>query len=431
MTVSIYRIHFHLLALLLLLSIAAPGWTLTEEEKAEGYIPLFNGVDLSGWKIMGNEDAWKIEGGTIHALPNLDGGYIESEESFGDFILRVEYKTGQNANSGVFMHVPKYGRQSRVGGEIQIFDSYGKEPTTTSAGALYDKVAPLKTACKPAGEWNDLEIHYEYPQLVVKLNDVIVQNLDVSQDERIAWRKRFGPFGLQEHGNNVWFRNVRVKDLGGESMESWTPLFPEGGFDLWQNSGKPNWKYQGAVMMLYIETQGAEQGMEFPKDRERWNLLGQAEWKIQDPEITGKYGDGFLVTRKAYKNFELWAYVKTSPEAFGGIWYRWKSPDDPGYCVTLWNDRHDKTKTGGIAVKGKNWRDLQMVAPAAEKYVRDVDWFPLQIIAKDGTTWVIVNGNVAAKYEETEAREGRIGLTVFSSSETTISLQDVRIRELD
>jgi len=403
---------------------------LSESERQEGFVPLFNGRDLAGWHVMGHESAWVIEDGVLHALPGLGGGYIQSEGSYENFILRLEYKTSPNANSGVFFHIPQHGRQSRVGGEIQIHDSYGKEPTLSSAGALYDKVPPLSIACRPAGEWNELEIWYEHPRLKVTLNGTVVQDLDVSQDERIRWRKRFGPIGLQEHGNHVWFRDVRIKDLGGTDQASWIPLFNNKNLDGWRKAGDASWFFLPSRTIIEIENNGADQSLEFPKRFERWNVLGGAQWKIEESCVAGHYGRGFLVSEGQYQDFHLWAYVKTSPEATGGIWIRWQSEREPGILVTLLNDRHEKHKTGSLVTLGRSVNDVNILAAADGKYTRDEEWFPLQIIAQGSQATVVVNGAVVAKYDPIPVRPGNIALSVFTRSDTVISLRDVRIQEL-
>lgn len=403
---------------------------LSDSERQEGFVSLFNGRDLTGWHVMGNESAWVIEDGVLHALPGLGGGHIQTEGSYENFILRLEYKNGPNANSGVFFHIPQHGRQSRVGGEIQIDDSFGKEPTMYSVGALYDKVPPLSIACRPAGEWNELEIRYEYPRLKVTLNGTVVQDLDVSQDERIRWRKRFGPIGLQEHGNHAWFRNVRIKDLGGTDQASWIPLFNGKNLDGWRKAGDADWFFLPSRTIIEIENNRSDQSLEFPKRLERWNVLGGAQWKIEEAYVAGQYGRGFLVSESQYKDFHLWAYVKTSPEAFGGIWIRWNGENDPGTLVTLLNDRHEKHKTGSLATLGRNVNDVNVLAAADGKYTRDEEWFPIQIIAQGGQATVVVNGAVVAKYDPIPDRPGNIALSVFTRSDTSIRLRDMRIQEL-
>ncbi len=404
---------------------------LSEAEKRDGFVSMFNGKDLSGWKIMGKEKAWKIEDGAIHALPGLRGGHIQSERALEDFIFRLEYKTGKNANSGVFIHIPRHGRQSRVGGEIQIYDSYGKPPSKSSAGALYDKVPPLVTASRPTGEWNEMEIFFQYPRLKVTLNETIVQNLDVSQDERIKWRNRIGPFGLQEHGNHAWFRNIRVKDLGGKNRAPWHSLFPEKNLEGWHAVGTAPWKLKESKTILSIKNAGAERGVEFPKDLDRWNLLGNAKWKIKEACMVGKYGTGYLVSDERYQNYHLWAYVKTSPEALGGIWFRWIDKDNPGDAVTLWNDRHDSYKTGSIVQLNNRRRIEKILAPSTGKYTRDGDWFPIQIIVKDGKVTVVVNGNVMSSSVQVEDLPAHIALGVTTKSGTTVSIKGIRIQKLD
>ena len=403
---------------------AMNGDALTDAEKQEGFESLFNGKDFSGCKIMGKAEGWEIVEEAIHAIPGKNGYYIRGERDFEDFILRLEYKTGANANSGVFIHAPEYGRQSRVGGEIQIFDSYGKEPTPNSAGAIYDVLAPRVTASRPTGEWNDLEIHYEYPQIKVTLNNQVVQDVDIRHDDRLRWRIRKGPFGLQEHGNNAWFRNIRVKDLGGDDTASWESLF--NGVDLsgWKMEGQAKWSVKKPGVTIQIkDTRGADitqwNAKLATQDFDLWKQLGNAKIKFNEATIAGADRPGVLISEKRYNDFQLWAYVKAGVDAEGGLSFHWNGRDDPGYEVKILNDSKDPNKTGSLVG----------LAPAEGLYAQDAGWFPLQIAVQGQQGWFIVNGKVVAKYDKLEEKEGNIVLRIDSRS-SKILFKDIRIQEL-
>lgn len=412
-----------LFAALVFAGFPAAGHALTEEEGREGFVSLFNGSDLSGWKIMGNEKAWVIEDGMIHAIPGYGGDYIRSEAEFEDFILRLEYKTGENANSGVFIHVPEHGRESRVGGEVQIHDSYGREPSKSGAGAIYDVLPPLVNASRQPGEWHELEIHFEYPALKVTLNGTLVQDLDLTEHPRLRWRKRYGPIGLQEHGNHAWFRNVRIKDLGGNHEERWQHLFNGVNLDGWTPLGDTDWRARKRAMVLVIKDQSehpSQWDRKFDTAGPDWfSKLGNAKVKFKDAAIVGGDRPGWLVSDKEYKDFELWAYVKTDLGARGGIQIRWKSQEDPGHTIHILNDRREALKTGSI--DGKE--------PASGITSSDGDWFPMQIIAKGKTVTAIVNGLPVAEYSDANDRPGHIALWI-ADRRSRILFKDVKIQGL-
>jgi hypothetical protein len=235
---------------------------LSPQEREEGFVSLFNGKDLTGWVPMGNPDVFTVENGEIVLTPN-QGFYLRTEKPYENFILRLEYNIAENANSGIFFHAPDYGRISRIGGEIQIFDSHGKELKTHSAGALYDVFPPKVDAAKPAGEWNALELSCDWPMLTVTLNGEMVQDINCDDDIRLRWRKRQGWLGIQDHGGKARFRNIRIKDLGGNESAEWTPLF--NGADL---SG--------------------------------WNIIGDAKWTVENGELIAADGNGYAITEKRY-----------------------------------------------------------------------------------------------------------------------------------
>jgi len=204
---------------------------LTSEEKKEGWILLFDGKSMKDW--MTSE--WQrcdqaLEGGSIN--PNECNTYMMTyERPWADFVLKLDFKISPNTNSGVFVRTspltPLPGWDVGYNGiETQILDSHGAGFYDT--GAIYDLAAPSENAMKPVGEWNRLQIKCSKNLIDVFLNDEHVNHLDLDQWTRPYFRPdgsrhkfniafkyhpRSGYIGLQKHGGNCWFKNIKLKPL--------------------------------------------------------------------------------------------------------------------------------------------------------------------------------------------------------------------------
>jgi len=200
----------------------------------DGFVSLFDGKDLSAWQA-GPGNGWAVEEGVI-ALKNREDGkehnadYLWTKESYGDFILELEFKVPEKANSGIFIRTSDLKDPVYTGLEIQVANSYGKTDLTRggTAGALYDCVAPSKNAVRAPGEWNQARITCKGSRIAVVLNGEAVvdadldrwtepqKNPDGSKNKFPRAMKDFartGYIGLQDHGRPVWYRNVRIKPL--------------------------------------------------------------------------------------------------------------------------------------------------------------------------------------------------------------------------
>jgi hypothetical protein len=190
----------------------------------KGFVALFNGKNLDGWNAKPN--GWAVVDGVLTRKPG--SGYIWSKESFGDFVLRADVKVSRGCNSGIFFRTdPKNAVQG--GFEIQVFDTTGKTKLGKhDHGALYDALAPSANPAKPVGEWDRFIITCKGPKITVSINgkQVVNANLDDwktgnknpdgSRNKfKIALKDlpRTGHIGFQDHGQNVWFRNVYLKKL--------------------------------------------------------------------------------------------------------------------------------------------------------------------------------------------------------------------------
>ena len=201
---------------------------LTEQEKSEGWISLFDGETLDGWAATGRPEGWAVDDGSILCTVQ-GGGYLYTEAQFGDFILSVDFKIDPGTNSGIFFRWSDLRDPVHTGFEVQILDTYGKEPPGKhDCGALYDMVAPSKQACKPAGEWNTCVITCDDNLITIELNGEKVVETDLNEYTtpgmnpdgtknkfKYAWKymPRKGHIGLQDHGGKVWFRNIKIKPL--------------------------------------------------------------------------------------------------------------------------------------------------------------------------------------------------------------------------
>jgi hypothetical protein len=171
---------------------------------------------------------WELNDGVLHRAAPADN--LMTVSPHRDFELRFDWKVAPGANSGVMCLVnPKGVEPYHTGPEYQVLDNAihkdGKNPLT-SAGSIYALYPPTEAAAKPAGQWNSGAIRLEGGRLQHFLNGKLVAEAQVGGDDwnqRVAgskfsaWpgfgKEREGCIVLQDHGDEVWFRNVRIRDL--------------------------------------------------------------------------------------------------------------------------------------------------------------------------------------------------------------------------
>lgn len=208
----------------------------TPPEKGKWEI-LFDGTTTEHWRGYKKDylpAEWAIENGTL-TLTKKGGGYIVTKEEYADFELQLDWKFSEAGNSGVFFHVSEdsvYKNVYETGPECQILDD-DRHPDavkgtagTHKAGANYDLQAPLVAAVKPAGEWNTFVLKVKAGHVQHWLNGKKEQDYQLSSPEwkLLVARSKFavmpgygkfasGHISLQDHGNRVWFRNIRIRRL--------------------------------------------------------------------------------------------------------------------------------------------------------------------------------------------------------------------------
>jgi len=179
-----------------------------------GWIDLFNGKDLTGWKVMGSGRWTAFDGVLTGATTTETGtGWLMSESEFTDFELNLEYKLDPGSNSGIFLRAwPEGDLSGSQFQEIQLLDdeapAFASIPPDRRNGSLFGRIAPSKPSKAPANEWNRLKVRLTGQELQVTMNDVeTIRQTQYSQ-------RSSGRIGLQLYPNKVEFRNLRILPLG-------------------------------------------------------------------------------------------------------------------------------------------------------------------------------------------------------------------------
>jgi hypothetical protein len=203
-----------------------------------GWASLFDGTTLNGWHSFGAASAsakWSADSGAIHFNPATKGddGDLVSNDSFANFDLKIDWKIAKGGNSGILFYVQddkaKYEDTYKTGPEMQVLDDERNEDNklpSHRAGSLYDLIQATPGAVRPAEQWNSVEIVANNGKLDFYLNGVHVVNTTMWDD---GWKKMvagskfkqwpaFGTFknghiALQDHGFNVWYKNIQVRKL--------------------------------------------------------------------------------------------------------------------------------------------------------------------------------------------------------------------------
>ena len=205
--------------------------TLTEAEKTAGWKLLFDGQTTSGWHNFQKQSiqGWMAQDGVL-TTPGKQGDIV-SEEQFSDFELSIEWRIESQSNSGIFFYVqedPQYSAIWHTGPEFQLIDDNNYPvplKDTQKSGSNYDMQAPIKLTAKKAGEWNHARILVNKGHVEHWLNGEKVVAYDFDSP---AWqqqlagskfasldyaKKRNGAIALQDHGDPVAFRNIKIRAL--------------------------------------------------------------------------------------------------------------------------------------------------------------------------------------------------------------------------
>jgi len=367
--------------------------TLTPQEVSEGWILLWDGETHFGWESHGQTE-WKMADGVISAESG-DNGWLGTTSQFADFVLKVEYRTGENGNSGIFLRSAKEGEPAKTGYELQICDTHKDYPT----GSLVNYVRAKKIETQ-ADQWHNYEILAEGDHFVVRLDGKRI--LD-ARDKSYG----VGHVGLQYNKDKkIEFRNIRLKPLGLK------PIFNGKDLGGWQKVDNPE-------------------------------KLAPHQWSVKESSIHVEKGPGQLETDGNYQDFVLQLEIRTNPQnekhhPNSGVFFRGdKGKFWTGYESQIRNEYKDGDRsqavdfgTGGIY----HYQPARRVVP------NDGEFFAKTVVAQARHMAVWINGIQVSDYtderaEGTDARKearlkaGTISLQAHDPT-TNLDFRNLRIVEL-
>lgn len=212
--------------------------TLTEQEREEGWELLFDGTSTEGWRSYNGESfpekGWEVRDGMLTVLSEGGGGDIITTEQYGDFVLKLEWKVQKAGNSGIFYRAMEQPTQPIYWSapEMQVLDNEHHPDATAGesgnhqAGSLYDLIPAEPQNANPHGEWNSVKIvahgphieHWQNGEKVLEYELWSPEWYEMIRDSKFECHPEFGDartgyIGLQDHGDTVNFRNIKIKEL--------------------------------------------------------------------------------------------------------------------------------------------------------------------------------------------------------------------------
>ncbi len=410
------------------LTAAALGQTsppLTAAEHAAGWRYLFDGTSTDAWrgfKQAGFPAAgWVVEEGTLKV--GKGGGDLITREQFGDFELSLEFKCAPKANSGIIFRCDESaGATWQTGPEFQVLDDAGhgaKPDDAHSAGALYDLVKPpADKVVKGAGEWNQARVRIKDGVLQHYLNGrkVVECRIDTPEWKQKIAASKFkdyknfgllpkGHIALQEHGDDVWYRNIRIRDLS-------APM--PGEVTLFNGKDLSGWTF-------------------FLNDNGKMHEV----WSVDNGVLVCKGTPaGYIRTEKPYTSFVLklewrWSPV-TKKEGNSGVLVRVQEPHkvwpksieaqlQSGRAGDFWNIGDFQMTTDTARLNGRNTRHTH----ANERPIGE--WNEYEIIVNGPDVVLNVNGDTLNSAGECAVIPGPIAL---QSEGTEIHFRRVRLSPL-
>ena len=200
-----------------------PAEDLCPEEKAAGFVSIFDGKTFTGW--TGATDGYEIVDGTIRCIPG-QGGNLLTQKEYADFILRVEFKLSAGGNNGIGIRAPEKGHVATEGIEIQILDNTAEKYNTIAPyqfhGSVYGLIPSKREHTPKVNEWNLQEVECIGRKIAVRLNGKVIVEGDLDEAlkngamdgrEHPGAKRTAGRVGLLGHDDPVQFRHIRIREI--------------------------------------------------------------------------------------------------------------------------------------------------------------------------------------------------------------------------
>jgi hypothetical protein len=432
---KIRNLFFTMLAVTMLATSCQPAKhnVLTAQEKAEGWILLFDGETLNGWRSYNQPsiayDFWSVVDGTLFASGGGgdEFGYLVTDREFENFILVWDWKISPGGNSGVLYHVwehPRFPVPYITGPEYQMIDDHGfaehnddyilEDWQKTAADyAMFVPNPSIYTSglINPPMQWNTSKIVFDNGHVEHWINGEKVVEFEAYSEKWFELRNSGkwemapeyglptrGVVTLQDHGDPVWFRNIKIKELPRQTRE--IVLF--NGVDLhgWEVFGDPD---EWFVENGYLICQSS-------------NL--------------GQYG--YLATREYYDDFDLTLEFLQEADGNSGVFFR--SVITPPANITGWQAEVAPRGhgTGGIFESGgRGW--IAQITEEQEEILKEGEWNTMRVRVQGGnvTTWLNGHEMVNIVDDEIIARaQGRIALQIHAGGGIRVKWRNIRLTTL-
>ncbi|MCL1932869.1 MAG: DUF1080 domain-containing protein [Candidatus Azobacteroides sp.] len=203
------------------------AYAVSDAEKKEGFVPMFNGVNMTGW--IGNLNDYYAKDGMIVCDPAKGGrGNLYTEKEYSDFVMRFEFLLTPAANNGLGIRAPLEGDAAYVGMELQILDNeaevYKDLHEYQYHGSVYGVIPAKRGYLKPLGEWNYQEVIAKGNRITITLNGTVILDGDIAEasknftatidgNKHPGLSNKQGHIGFLGHGSWVAFKNLRIKEL--------------------------------------------------------------------------------------------------------------------------------------------------------------------------------------------------------------------------
>ncbi len=401
----------------------------SETDRLTGWRTLFDGSTTHDWRGFRKEtfpeNGWSVEDGWLHVEAGGGGGDIVSVDQFRNFELTLEWKAAPNGNSGImYLTGESEGAPWMTAPEYQIFaDATPHKDESTSAGGLYALYSPKGKTLNPAGEVNHARIVVVSNRIEHYVNGVLVLSAVRGSEDwnrRVAASKfasmpKFGTLDrghicLQDHGDDVWFRNVRIREI-----PEWEAEVEKQDFkDLYNGRDLSGWT-------SYLSGDGAKM---------------EDVWRVEDGILICRGTPaGYIRTKEDFTNFHLVVEWRWNPvtrkTGNSGVLFRQVGPDKvwprsieaqlmAGSAGDFWNIGEFPMKADPARTRGRNTKHVR-----ANEFPAGA-WNRYDILARGGVVELRVNGELLNRATSCWETAGKICL---QSEGTEIQFRRVRISE--
>jgi len=323
---------------------------------ADGFSPLFNGVDTNNW--IGANAGYPVVDGVM-VCQRKGGGNLYTRWRFADLHLKFDFKLTPGANNGLAFRTPPAGNPAVTCMELQILDNtaaqYAKLKPYQYHGSIYGLVPAKRGALKPVGQWNSQEVIGDGTKITVILNGQTITEADLSKLKIPAkglasnCLRPAGHIGWAGHGAEIHFKNIKVKPI--DTYDRGTHNTPPAGFTALFN-GKDLTGWRGRPHLSPAK-EAAMTPAKKAAEQAKWDQSVAKDWSVADGQIINKGKGVYLTTAKDYGDFEMMIDYKTVAKADSGIYLR----ANPQVQIWDFTKAGNKWKLGADKGSGGLWNN--------------------------------------------------------------------------